>query len=356
MHRRSVVQGIFGAAGGLFVGAGANARVLRDEVMVLPGVMTVRGRMNADQMGVTLVHEHILANFQTYAEWAKAPLPYDRDEVVKVILPRLQSLKALGCRTFVDATAAYLGRDVILLERLSRESGLNILTVTGNYAAFDNTHLPPWVFTDTAEALAQRWIGEISDGIDGTSIRPGFIKLGFNGGPLSEVERKLIRAGALTHKETGRTIGAHTGPAVSAFEQLDVLEKEGVDPSAWIWIHAQNEPDVAHHIAAARRGAWIEFDGIDAKSMARHVALVTRMRDEGLLNHVLVSQDAGWYNVGQAGGGEARSYELLFTRFVPALRAKGFSAAEIKTLLQTNPAKAFTFGPRMLDMTKEGAA
>jgi phosphotriesterase-related protein len=348
MHRRGVVQGIFGVAGSLFVGAGASARVLRDEVLpdVVPQVMTVRGRMDAAAMGVTLVHEHILANFQTYDEWSKAPLPYDRGEVVKVILPRLQRLKRLGCRTFVDATAAYLGRDVILLELLSRESGLNILTVTGNYAAFDNTHLPPWVFTETAEALAQRWFLEAMDGIDNTPVRPGLIKLGFNGGPLSEVERKLIRAGALTHKRTGLVIGAHTGPAVSAFEQLDVLDREGVHPSAWIWIHAQNEPDVANHIAAARRGAWIEFDGIDAKSMDRHVELVTRMRDEGLLDHVLVSQDAGWYNVGQPRGGEPRSYEVIFDAFAPALRAKGFGAADIKTLLETNPAKAFTIRPR----------
>jgi phosphotriesterase-related protein len=127
---------------------------------------------------------------------------------------------------------------------------------------------------------------------------------------------------------------------------LDALEKEGVHPSAWIWIHAQNEPDVTRHIAAARRGAWIEFDGIDAQTIDQHVGLVTRIRDEGLLDHVLVSQDAGWYNVGQAGGGKARSYELIFTQFVPALRAKGFSAAEIKSLLVVNPARAFTVQAR----------
>jgi phosphotriesterase-related protein len=302
--------------------------------------------MSAANMGVTLAHEHVLANFQTYAEWSKAPLPYDRDEVVKVILPRLLSLKALGCKTFVDATAAYLGRDPILLARLSRESGLNILTVTGNYAAFDNTHLPPWVFTDSTEALAQRWIREANDGIDGTDVWPGFIKLGFNGGPLSEVERKLIRAGALTHLRTGLTIGAHTGPAVSAFEQLAVLEKEGVHPSAWIWIHAQNEPDPARHIEAARRGAWVEFDGIDAKSLDLHVKLVVGMREAGLLDHVLISQDAGWYTVGQPGGGAARSYETIFTNFLPALQAKGFGAAEIDTLLVRNPAKAFAVSVR----------
>jgi predicted metal-dependent phosphotriesterase family hydrolase len=129
MHRRGVVQGIFGAAAILLVEGRASARALRDEVGPEPRLMTVRGWRADYDIGVTLVHEHVLANFQTYAEWSKSPLPYDRDEVVKVVLPRLQSLRALGCRTFVDATAAYLGRDPILLERLSRESGLNILTV-----------------------------------------------------------------------------------------------------------------------------------------------------------------------------------------------------------------------------------
>ena len=82
-------------------------------------------------------------------------------------------------------------------------------------------------------------------------VRPGFIKLGFNGGALSEVERKLIRAGAAAHRATGLTIGAHTGPAVAAYEQLAELEAAGVHPSAWIWIHAQNETDPARYNDAA---------------------------------------------------------------------------------------------------------
>jgi phosphotriesterase-related protein len=218
--------------------------------------------------------------------------------------------------------------------------------VTGNYAAGDYTHLPPDVYTLSAEALAQRWINEWTTGIDGTGIRPGFIKLGFNGGPLSNIEQKLIRAGAISHLKTGLTIGAHTGPAVSAFEQLSVLEKEGVHPSAWIWIHAQNERDPARHIEAARRGAWVEFDGIDPETLPLHVGLVTRMRDAGLLEHVLVSQDAGWYHVGQPGGGKFRNYEEVFTQFVPALRGNGFGSSEIDTLLVRNPAKAFSISIR----------
>ena len=310
--------------------------------------MTVRGWIDASDMGLTLAHEHAMVSFQPYAEWAVTPLAYDRDEVVDVVLPRLRRLRELGCRTFVDATPMHVGRDPALLRRLSEESGLHMLTPTGNYAARENSFLPPHIHSLTAEAVAERWIREWTDGIDGTGVRPGFIKLGFNGKALSEVERKLIHAAALTHRQTGLTIGAHTGPAVAAREQLAILEREGVHPSAWIWIHAQNEPDPAQHIAAARRGAWIEFDGIDSRSLEQHVGFVTRLRDARMLDRVLISQDAGWYNVGQPRGGTFRSYEVVFAEFLPALRARGFNAAEIVTLLVRNPARAFSVAVRTM--------
>jgi phosphotriesterase-related protein len=306
----------------------------------------VRGWCEADQMGTTLVHEHAVANFQSIADQATRPLPYDRDEVVAIVLPRLMRLRALGLRTFVDATAAHLGRDPVLLKRLSAESGLHILTVTGNYAAFGYRFYPPEIAALTPAVLAARWTAEWEHGIGGSGVRPGFIKLGFNGGPLSDRERLLIRAAAIAHRRTGLTIGAHTGPATAAFEQLAVLRDAGVDPSAWIWIHAQNEPDVTKHIAAARQGAWIEFDGIDDDTLDRHLALVGRMKREELLHRILISHDAGWYTVGEPGGGTARSYEVVFRRFVPALRSAGFSQAEIDMLLIENPARAFTVSVR----------
>ena len=345
MHRRRFIHRVLGTAATTLLTHGCTPPAARSaRASGTSRVMTVRGWIDSSDMGLTLPHEHVLVSFQPYAEWVTRPLTYDREDVVSVVLPRLRRLRELGCRTFVDATPMQLGRDPALLRRLSEESGLHVLTPTGNYAARENQFLPPHVHSSTAEALAARWIREWTDGIDGTGIRPGFIKLGFNGKPLSEIERKLIRAGALTHRETGLTIGAHTGPAVAAFEQLAILEREGVHPSAWIWIHAQGEPDSARHIEAARRGAWIEFDGIDPRSLAQHVACVTRLRDAGLLDHVLISHDGGWYDVGRPSGHMSRSYEVLFTDFLPALRARGFSATEIETLLVRNPARALSVG------------
>jgi phosphotriesterase-related protein len=305
-------------------------------------IMTVRGRMCASHMGVTLTHEHLLANFAPHVEGAKEPADYDRDEVVRIALPYLARIRELGCRTFVDATAVGLGRDVRLLQQLSKKSGLNILTTTGNYAAAEYRFLPQYVYDSSPEMLARRWIDEWAHGIDSTSVRPGFIKLGFNGRALSDVEKTLIRAGAIAHRATGLTIGAHTGQAVAAFEQLAILTAMGVQPSAWIWIHAQNEPDLQNHIDAAKQGAWISFDGIGPESIDAHVAMVANLRDHGLMAHALISQDAGWYSVGEPKGGKFRPFDTVFTAFIPALRDHGFAQEDIDTLLVRNPAKAFS--------------
>jgi phosphotriesterase-related protein len=302
--------------------------------------MTVSGPIAPEQMGTTLPHEHVLVDFAG-AE-VVTPDRYDREEVFATVLPYLQRARALGVETLVEATPAYLGRDPLLLRRLSDASRVRILVSTGYYGAREDQHLPHHAFTDSADSLAARWIREWTSGIDGTGIRPGFIKIGVDTGPLSEVDRKLIQAAARTHLRTGLTIASHTGPAAGAMEQLAVLEEEGVDPSAWIWVHAQAEADSTFHVRAAKSGAWVSFDGLAPGEVERHVARVAFMRAEGLLRRVLVSHDAGWYHVGAPGGGAFRPYETLFTDFLPALRAQGFTDDEIHQLIVVNPAQALT--------------
>jgi phosphotriesterase-related protein len=309
-------------------------------------VMTVRGPLDRNKMGVTLAHEHLFADLRPYAEQIRTPIQTDVDEVVERLLPYLQRLRELGCRTFVDATAVGLGRNAALIKRLSEESGLRMLTVTGNYAAVDYQFLPPYVRDDSQERLAQRWIDEWDKGIEDSGVRPGFIKLSVNDRPISDIERKLLRAAARTHLETGLTIGTHTRLAVSAFAQLTELEASGVHPSAWIWIHAREEKDLTQQVEAARRGAWISVDGINADSVDAHVAMVKRLREEEQLHRVLVSQDAGWYTPGEPRGGDIRAYDVILTKFVPALRSSSFTSKEIDTLFVDNPARAFAVAVR----------
>jgi phosphotriesterase-related protein len=130
--------------------------------------------------------------------------------------------------------------------------------------------------------------------------------------------------------------------------ELDLLEAAGVAPGSFIWVHAQSERDDAFHIRAGRRGAWVEFDGLSPASVARHVELVLRMKNADLLGRVLVSHDAGWYHVGEPGGGQFRSFDTLFTTFVPALHQAGISDAEVRRLLVENPRAALTPAPGRL--------
>jgi phosphotriesterase-related protein len=303
-------------------------------------VHTVSGPIDAAQLGITLMHEHVVVDF-IGASQASASR-YDADVVFRRALPHLQRVKALGGATLVECTPAYLGRNPRLLERLAAASGLNILSNTGYYGANHDKHLPQHAFAESAEQLAARWIREWEHGIDDTGIKPAFIKIGVDAGPLSTVDAKLVRAAALAHKVTGLPIAAHTGNGVAAFEELDLLEEAGVPLSAFIWVHAQTEPDASRHARAAARGAWVEFDGISEESVDKHVSLVLQMQAAGRLERVLVSHDAGWYHVGEPDGGKFRPFDTLFTRFAPALKAAGVSEASVRQLLVDNPRRALT--------------
>ena len=306
--------------------------------------MSVTGEIAPEQLGTTLPHEHVLVDF--IGADKVSPERYDRDEAFTVAIPHLKRLRDLGGQALVECTPAYLGRDPLLLKRLSEESGVTILTNTGYYGARKGKFVPAHAFEESADQLAARWLKDWRDGIEGTGIRPGFIKIGVDGGPLTAVNRKLVRAAARTHLQSGLTIAAHTGDGEAALEQLTILQDEGVEPSAWIWVHAQNERNGDLHLRAARQGAWVEFDGVGPKSIDRHVELVRTMRSHELLDRVLISHDAGWYSVGEPRGGNFRPYDTLFAEFLPALTKANVSEEDIRLLTVTNPANAFTIRVR----------
>lgn len=327
--------------------AHALARKSLGAAAVPPGTIhTVRGPIEVARMGVTLVHEHVLVDFAGAEKASRSR--YDAEEAFRVILPRLQELRQRGCETLLECTPAYLGRDPLLLRRLSEASGLNIVTNTGYYGAARDVAVPKHAYTETARHLAARWTAELRNGIEGTGIRPGFVKIGVDAGPLSEIDRKLVEAGALCHLDTGLTLAIHTGDGKAALEIVEVLKGSGVSPEAYAWVHAQNERDRATLTWAAQQGTWVELDGVGPKSLEGHADTVADLFRRDRIDRILVSQDAGWYHVGEAGGGTYQPHTLLFDAFVPALRARGLGDAEIRSLLVTNPARAFAIRRRPL--------
>ena len=309
-------------------------------------IQTVRGPIDAGQMGVTLVHEHVLVDFIGAEKVTRSR--YDADEAFRVILPHLLELRERGCRTLFECTPAYLGRDPLLLRRLSQASGLHLVTNTGYYGAANDIAVPKHAYAESPRQLADRWTAEALRGIEGTGIRPGFVKIGVDAGPLSAIDLKLVEAGALCHLATGLTLAIHTGNGIAALEILSTLKRLGVSPEAYVWVHPQNEEDLATRSWAAARGTWVELDGVGPTSLEAHVEGVVDLARRNQLDRVLVSLDAGWYRVGEPGGGAYRPHTFLFDAFVPALRARGLGEADVRTLLVENPARAFAVRRRAL--------
>lgn len=346
MNRRDVFRSAFAAG---FTGLGPIRKSSAESQGTAEGagkILTVLGPIEPKDLGLCLPHEHVMVDF-IGADKVSIER-YDPNAVVRVTFPYLAQLKELGARSMADCTPAYLGRDVKLLAKLSEITGLQILTNSGYYAANGGRHLPDHARTETVDQLAERWLREWKEGIDGTRIRPGFLKIGVGSGPLTEVERKLVRAAAKTHLGSGLTIASHTGGGRAAMEQLDILKQEGVHASAFIWVHAQTERDTGRHVEAAARGAFVEFDGItpEANVIKYHLGLVNTLRRRGHFGRILLSHDAGWYHVGEPDGGEFRSYEPLFENFLPALRAEGFEQEDITILTVENPRDTFTIRVR----------
>ncbi len=281
-----------------------------------------------------LVHEHVLVDF--IGADKIAPGRYDENTVFGLVNPKLRELVQLGCRRFQECTPNFIGRAPRLLQRLSDASGLEIWTNTGLYAARNHIFLPSWAKQESAEALAKRWVAEHRNGVDG--MKPRFLKIGVNRGPLHDLDKKIVRAAALCSNETGLTIASHTGNGLAAREQLDILLAAKTKPVKFVWVHADGEKDHNFHREIAKAGAWVEFDhiGPTEAALSWHLDCVQFMEKQGLLGRTLISQDAGYYKPGEPNGGAWKDYTHLYTKLVPKLTAR-----QRDILLWENPRAAF---------------
>jgi predicted metal-dependent phosphotriesterase family hydrolase len=311
-------------------------------------IITVSGEIPAEEMGLTLPHEHVLVDF-IGADSAEPPR-YNREVALKVILPQIRKLQQYGVKTFVECTPRYLGRDVLLLRQLSDSTGIHFLTNTGFYGAQKNKFIPDSIQQMSAEKIASFWISEFENGIGGTGIKPGFIKIAVERSTLSEFHARLARAAAITHKATGLTIMSHTGPAIGAFQQLEILRQEGIAPEAFIWTHAHNEKDSMKHVEAARMGAWVAFDAFrnNDGQLTQFVNIVVNMKKHNCLHRLLLSHDAGWFDPDKPDGLNYQPHTFIFEKLIPALKDAGITSTELDMIMKENPANAFTVCKRLL--------
>lgn len=260
-----------------------------------------------------------------------------------------------GCDLIVDQTVWGIGRDVAGLAAASRTSGLAVVCATGTYTA---AYLGEADRSASAEELAERFVGEIADGIEGTSSRAGLIgEIGCSW-PLEAVEERALRAAADAQRTTGAGISVHPGRHPDApFHVVDILDQAGADLSRTVICHMDRTyPEGSRVAELARTGVMVEWDffGIETSHywMADHALPTDRQRlemirelfDQGLGDRVLVSQDICTRTRLRNWGGHG--YGHLFRNIRPLMARLGFAAAEIDSLLRGNPLRLLALPER----------
>ncbi len=318
---------------------------------------TVLGPVSADELGVTLMHEHLVFSYLGWECDALAP-PYDREAAATACIERLREAKDYGLRTLVDATGTDMGRDAELEKIVSDKVGINIIAATGFYT--DKLGKSGYfkarsqVYDIVAE-LCETMVTEITRGIGNTGIKAGVIKVATGHARITSYEENLLKAAARAQKETGVPIITHTEAGTMGPEQADLLISEGADPKRTVVGHMCGNSDLNYHISVLDKGVNIAFDrlGIDTIFPDRlRKACLIGLIGSSYVDRIVLSQDCFAYRMGRPFEfSEAMkpllanwSYVHIFKDIIPALKEAGVSQEKIDKLMIENPRRLFSGG------------
>ncbi|MBK5112077.1 MAG: hypothetical protein JJE41_00500 [Candidatus Heimdallarchaeota archaeon] len=310
-------------------------------------INTVSGPISEDELGVTLMHEHILVDLIGINMVKKT---YTTDEVVDFVLPFLIDVKNKGCSTIVEATPNGLGRDLDVLKECAKKSGLNIITCTGAWDGFSvrGKTVPNDIKEKTIDDIASIWIKEFREGIDGTDIKPGFIKMALGDeGEVFPLQEKLLRAAIKTSKETGLRIQCHVWNEPSVNRTFEILEEEKLSFDNFIWVHADTKMNIPLILEVAKKGMWIEFDGIaGAENFEKYPPGIKKLLEENLIDQLLFGQDSGSFkikeNKEENKDQNMRPYATFFDTFVPYCVKEGIDQELITKVITENSKRVLT--------------
>ncbi len=337
-------------------------------------VTTVRGPIQAADLGICLTHEHVLNDVKSWwhltesigldpEAFAHKPLGMEdlwdlkHDPFANLDNCRLDDLAlaveevlrfaALGGRSLIETTVPGIGRDLRGLKAVSERTNIHIVAGTGFY--LQSAH-PGFVREKSAQELAEWIVTDIRDGEDG--IRPGIIgEIGVSD-QFTPDERKSLTAACLAQRETGLPMQVHLpGWFRSGDAVLDHVEANGVDPASVVLCHMNpSGDDQPYQQRLAKRGAWIQYDmvgaelfyadqGVQCPSDAENARNIVALIEAGHLHRLLLSSDIFLKNLLRRYGGPG--YAHLLQYFIPRLRRLGVSADTIQVLLVTNPRSLF---------------
>ena len=311
-------------------------------------INSVLGPLDTANLGFTLSHEHVLNSSagipQVYPEFI------DLEETVRTGVAELKEAYADGLRTIVDVTTFDLGRDIRVIERVSRESGVQIICATGTWR-----DIPRAFWNATPDMIAPLYIREIQDGIEGTGIKAAIIKVANDIGGVTPEGEIVLRAAARAQKATGVPISTHTwSPERVGEQQVRVFEDEGVDLNRVYIGHSNDTTDTGYLIGLLEKGVWIGMDRYPGGRTAgtpkweERTDTVKKLIDAGFGHRVMVSHDWSAESAISAPQLQATrlqcnpdGYSFIARRVLPRLRELGVTQEAVNKIVVDNPRRFF---------------
>ena len=276
------------AARGDAMGQAASLINLEGEPM--PSVETVQGAVDAQELGLTLVHEHVRFRDEAVAnEW---PSRYDEQLELDAALVAVNAAKDHGVQTIVDPTAMFGGRDVRFMKRVADETGVRIVACTGIYS-YD--YLPHYFANRDVDAMADHFVEDIERGIQGTEIKAAFLKCAADAAGVTENVEKIHRAVARASVQTGAPIMAHSMPAVATGpRQVEIFKEEGVDMARVQIAHCGDSEDVGYIEGLIDSGVYVGLDRYGLEMylpIDKRNATAAELLRRGHAERLMISQD-----------------------------------------------------------------
>lgn len=304
-------------------------------------VQTVAGPIKGSELGFTYMHEHVVMNSpEVHTNW---PHAFDRAAVLALAIEEMRAAKALGVGTIVDMTPADFHREPELVHEASLAAGIHVVHATGGYWMTS-----PFFRAAEVESLVELFRYDIEQGMNGSDVRAGILKVATDRDGVTEQNERLLRAAARTQLATGVPINTHTNMAQhTGLEQLRVFAEEGVDPAKVVIGHSNDADDVPYLEQLIERGCWVSMDrfGLDRTfGEEERIDLLVRMCERGYAERITLSHDRplaiNWMRGGMPDLPHW-NWRTIPTRILPEARRRGVSEEQIGLMTVENPRRVF---------------
>jgi phosphotriesterase-related protein len=315
-------------------------------------VHTVRGPIDSARLGATLMHEHVFVLSTEIQQ--NYPAIWNEEERLADAVAKLAELRGRGVESIVDPTVIGLGRYIPRIQRIARQTDINIIVATGIYTYNDVPFYfqlrGPGTMFGGPELMTEFFVQDITEGIAGTGVRAAILKCATDAAGLTPGVERVLRAVARAHRRTGVPITTHTHAHTHrGRDQQRVFREEGVDLTRVIIGHSGDTTELDYLKELMDNGSCIGMDrfGIDLfLPFEDRVDTVAALCKQGYADRMVLSHDAAcfidWLDADARAAAAPRwTFTHISDDVLPALRARGVTQAQIDQMLVDNPRRIF---------------